>query len=310
MTGWGSNLLATGVIVIAGLTFGRQVVEWWGVEPTVAPPPAAGVALDVGRHGAAHCVRLGDFPFLLERRLLTGDKQAVLAELRSGCRRRLAEADIKAAAAAPGPAQRRMLAGLTGLQPVEEVGRTAVIYELADGPAPLAVGVVLAGASQPNFVPPAGRIDDTPRPAGVVCWGMAVPRGPPRGAAGSSPSDWTLFIWSGEQTAASTLDPLGGWLPDAAERTLTVGGREGVVLTGFRLPGGAADWQAHFDRAARRRGMEIVLNWRPSHGVWFAGYRDADGATAHVNLFSSSPTETGGTLQWSPPSDRNGQDAN
>ena len=89
ITRWSGNLLATAVIVILGLTFGRQIVTWWrGDEPPAAMvDPAASPHLDqLTDPQTPLLLTFGDMPYTFDRRVVSGDQSMALAELRRQCR--------------------------------------------------------------------------------------------------------------------------------------------------------------------------------------------------------------------------------
>jgi hypothetical protein len=118
MGGWTANLLATGIVVIAGLGLCRQVLVWWN-ETT---PPSAGAT------DAATQNRLNPELLPAELRLWTthgpmeiaqvyGNRDVVLVELRRKCQ----SFDVgKSNLAEVGPGERRFLERLAKLAPVDQ----------------------------------------------------------------------------------------------------------------------------------------------------------------------------------------------
>src|SRR5262245_33891510 len=119
VSGWAANLLASGLILVAGLALGRQVLEWWQADRAATDAKGTSQTADsgdVGNPGAAHRLELGKLPFVLRREALTGDKAAAFAALRDAGLRVVSESARPLGRA--GPAERRMLSHLEGQKPV------------------------------------------------------------------------------------------------------------------------------------------------------------------------------------------------
>ena len=115
--GWTANLLATAIVVVAGLGLGRQILVWWN---EVSPPPAAalehtdqGLSLDV----LPADLRLWTTRGPVEISRVHGDRQVVLREMIRKC---LSFDAGKVTLAEPGPGERRFLERLAKLAPVEQ----------------------------------------------------------------------------------------------------------------------------------------------------------------------------------------------
>ncbi|MEO8496369.1 MAG: hypothetical protein ABI614_14975, partial [Planctomycetota bacterium] len=84
-----TNLLVTGVILIVGIAFAREVIGWWRSDSTSGElSPLAAV---VGDHVPAasadrQLLEFGDFPFVLDRQEFVGDVTQALGQLRATCR--------------------------------------------------------------------------------------------------------------------------------------------------------------------------------------------------------------------------------
>ncbi len=89
VSGWTSNFLATGIVLVAAVGVGRQLVMWWGVEPAdaVAPEPAAmsnpGVLSEAGEQPFQLTFGAG---YSLRRIELAGDLAAATRRLQAECR--------------------------------------------------------------------------------------------------------------------------------------------------------------------------------------------------------------------------------
>jgi hypothetical protein len=115
--GWTANLLATAIVVVAGLGLGRQILVWWN---EVSPPPAAllahldkGLTLDV----LPADLRLWTTRGPVEIARVHGDRQVVLREMIRKC---LSFDAGEVTLTEPGPGERHFLERLAKLAPVEQ----------------------------------------------------------------------------------------------------------------------------------------------------------------------------------------------
>src|ERR1700676_4097418 len=88
MTSRTTDLIAIGLIVVASLTLGRQVRDWWR-----APPPAVGAteeavgappAWEDGRQPIS--LEFGDLPLAMTRQGVEGDGKSIIDALIRHCR--------------------------------------------------------------------------------------------------------------------------------------------------------------------------------------------------------------------------------
>jgi hypothetical protein len=182
ISGWTANLLATAIVLVAGLAIGRQVIGWWregeiagrsGIASRADGPSAANdgtrsvpTTLNGGTQGVPALpdeLRLSSARGPLEIVHFTGDRFAALARLRNACKS-LAERHDQPAldpelVLAPdrGPGEARFLARLAIGRPVEQTED----LDLYQPPGELAM--VVAASRGP------GRR--------IAAWGFALPTG-------------------------------------------------------------------------------------------------------------------------------------
>ncbi|MCY2993264.1 MAG: hypothetical protein NTY19_36095 [Planctomycetota bacterium] len=137
---WTSNLLVTGIVLVAVLTFGRQFTSWWtspsGVDNLRL---GQGIAMPIlGQEQALQILDVGDGPLALGRRTVTGNRAAVLMALRQACR--AAATAGPRTARVPGPREVSMLRRTAELPPVEQAPGQWKLYQL-EGPLPMVVVV-------------------------------------------------------------------------------------------------------------------------------------------------------------------------
>jgi hypothetical protein len=265
-------LLATAIVVAAGLTFGRQALVWWRGEASPAEPLV--VTSRLGQ-ASPHRLAFGDVPLVFEREVMTGDRPAVLERLAARCRA-IAESRPQVAWP-PGPAERNMLRRIPQQRPVLETNGFRV-YQL-ERPLPMATGVAELPAEDGSG--PRDR---------VVCWGLAMPIGKGESAPQDHKPDkqgWTLFTWSAGSGLRASRVPLPD-LPPRARRTMLLSADDGSALLAFRVEGEPRDVmndiRNHFTGEASGDDWTMVTPWSASRDAWHARFRSAEGDAVDVQL--------------------------
>jgi hypothetical protein len=116
--GWTANLLATAIVVVAGLGLGRQVLVWWN-ETTLPSAAATDAAAEkrLSPDVLPADLRLWTTRGPIEIARVYGDRDAVLTEMRHKCQ----SLDVgQSNPAEMGPGERRFLERLAKLAPVEQ----------------------------------------------------------------------------------------------------------------------------------------------------------------------------------------------
>lgn len=264
-----NKTLVTGMILVAGLAVGRQLVEWW------RPAPEFGTRTDAedgfGDPQRAHEIEFLASGWRLQRQAVAGDQQAARRELTRSCRKVLAESGRGQLGQKVTP---RLAAVLAKVKPVEEQPGRWRLYELDQG-LPLVLGIAPGGDRQASERAPAAEVSVAPAAGDVVTWGIAIPAGP-------------------EGWAAYTLTP-GGWRrdgglgrvppPPGAEPLLAVEAAEGGAITTFRGRLEEQGWKAFYDEWFRREGWTATTPWRKDGAAWRAEFRkQADDRQLHGHL--------------------------
>lgn len=168
ISAWTTRLLLSAIVVLAGWGFGRQITEWWSVDPAGVPSggPARGIADEISA-GEPPLV-LSDQHWVMTWQGAAPSRDEALARLRARCQSLVADAPFPAEP--PGPAEQRLLALLAESVPVaEEPGRWGLYQK--DGPLALVVGT-RSLAIPDGTAPTAGPLHRR-----VVVWGLAIPHG-------------------------------------------------------------------------------------------------------------------------------------
>lgn len=256
------DLIAIGLVLLAGLTVARRVLVWWKTDPgdLVADQQTA-FARDalapwgIGPGGAS--LEFGAIPFHLRRVVLRGTLAEARAQLQA-IAREAARTWVAKPAPLPsdGPELReeQLLARLAAVEPVERGPDGQWSLYRIEGPLEMVAAVA---PGQPDAAE-----------ARVVCWGLALPVEedawrllvvtPPRGSTGAS--------------AAPALP-----LPPECRLELSLSDELGGGWAMFSGPGPAESWQVHFDRLAESRGWERLRPWSEGNPTRSAAWVESGG---------------------------------
>ncbi|MCA9119657.1 MAG: hypothetical protein H6822_13405 [Planctomycetaceae bacterium] len=262
-----TNVMVSGLILIVGITFGREIIGWWrgDVETSNASP----TALVVGEHGpteaASHqLLEFGDFPFTLNREEFTGSVSAAAERLRVTSRQSIDSA--RPLSGVVGDAERRMLDAARKVRPVAEVANVWSMHEIAR-PLPMIVGVR-------SFETQVATVEQR-----VVSWGMAVPE---RTNDGDEPMRWTLFTYSATEAIPSPPESLRWSMPPGGRRTLSIRSERGDAVAGFAGTGTVQSWTEYYDEMFTNLGAEPDSAWQICAGSWRRRFAENESDTIDV----------------------------
>ncbi len=279
---WSGNLLATCVIVILGLTFGKQVLHWWHGDPPVVAIETNDLTTDlhgIGDPQRSHLLAFGDLPLTLDRTVFEGDEAAAMDQLRANCKRVAIASAAKRQKAIPASAN--LLRRLEEYEPVEQGEGWRIVQNA--GPVITVVALQMAANEPPEEVASASQ-----RAASVLSWAVGL-RGPTTTTETASPPDrWTLFTCSGQSTTVDS--DLGTSLPIPPEcrRTMSVGVSKGGALVGFSGRGTATTSMQFYDRSLAGRGWKQVRTWQRIGGGWHARFQKVNSATCDIQITDNS----------------------
>jgi hypothetical protein len=287
------NLLASAIVVAAGLTFGRQVLLWWNGASSPPPPPSL-VAPLLGDEARPHLLEFGDYPFVLQREVLAGDRRAALDRLLARCSTFAEQGTSAEQAAGPaGPAELAMLRRIEGRPPVAS-GKGWKLYEL-ERPLPLVAAT--AETPAPDGSGPRRR---------VVSWGLALPAAESGQADGlpAAIESWTLFAWSASAAVKTEPRPTPP-LPKGARQTVRLSAEDGSALVAFRGGGAPRDaidfYNDYFARTSPQEHQSHTSAWRETDGVWHARFAPTGGDTIDIQLAPGGDGVLSGVLTIVPP---------
>jgi len=270
-----TNLLATGVILIGGLTFGRQVIHWWSAdEPKTVDITKQIIGdADPTRNPLNHVLQFGNSQTEMLCESTVGPVEEVLEILRRKTRQVVTKAKPKSDL--PGPAVSRWLSRVSEKDLVDSKDGQWQIYQQAH-PVPIVVGV--------RFLQEKHASSSDHKVAGldrrVVCWSLAFPRG---SVGDSDAIKWSLFTFvDGHGTPASERFSIP--LPSEFTRTVSVGNERESSLVGFRGDQDAEVAIRHFDELAAERKWTERNDWQHTKRNWRCCYTTPDKQTIHVTL--------------------------
>lgn len=284
-----SNLLASGLVIVAAIGLLRYAAPWWNQEE----PPSSKqyVAQTVGEnveieHPLGVLSGFGDLAYSLRQAKYVGDVEGVRRRLRQLCRQ--AAATVPESKRKVGPAEKQMLRHLGSTDPVDEEAGNWRMYETL-GPAPIVAVVPWRLAKSP-------AADSTAATAqGVLSWGIAVP---------GAHSEWILFIYPGsgnELPEIPGVPPIE--LPADTTRTMSLSGENGGALLAFDGSADVTACRRHFDRWASSTQTPVIAPWRKIGRQWIARFGDEQVGWIDVHLFAGGDRLTGGLLSISHASD-------
>lgn len=248
---WTTNCLASALIVVAGLGFGRQVLFWWAEDN---PPHTARLGADLfADPSATHDVEFGNQAWTMSRRSMQGDWKRSLAELRTETASRTGQAPLPVDPV--GPAERALLERLHLETPVMEERGAWKLYML-ETPFPMVVGVreVLSGTNTPP------RDELAASPLRVVTWGLGIP---------AAEDEWTLYTFAATEPCHDRFSGLAcPDLPPGATRTLAVRVAGGGAAVCFEGRGEVDVWKGFFEQWFRDHGW-TVGPWRQNGSSWY-----------------------------------------
>lgn len=261
-----TNVLVTGIILIVGIAFGREVISWWRHDPgSHRPSPiAAVVGTENSLTAAGHTLlEFGDFPFVLDREDVVGDLAIVLTRLRESSHRALASPQPLASQVSP--AEQRMLKAANRLTPIEEQDGDWSIYQI-EAPLPMVVAVQ---HSKSNVA----TVDQR-----VVSWGIAVPVAT---RAGEQQHEWTLFTYSSDSTADDTSQTSTWQTPPGGHRTLSLRTTQGGNIVSYTGITTVDTWTDFYDELFAKS-SSTDQQWRVDFGTWRCRFETDDSRTVDV----------------------------
>ena len=253
--GWGTKTIFTGIILLIGVTFGRQVLIWWGHQgaPELGTSQS-GQAVSGGELAKPFLpqwIQFGESPISVQTQRLRGDRQQVLKRLLDSAKQVLAAADpLKAKL---GPSEKRLLRWITKKKPVAKAA-DGLLFQ-SEGPMPMVVAV------RPN------KEKSIAAQFRVVSWGLGLP-------AASDAAEWMLYTYSAHQRRSPIV---GKNLPElprptGSRKILALQASSGSGLFVLAGPGTLDSWKDQIQSHMGQRDWQRKDEWRQLGGVWLAQF--------------------------------------
>jgi hypothetical protein len=288
------NLLLTAVIVILGLTFGKQVLIWWRGEPAVVSAPTSNLdsPLDgLADPGLPHQLAFGDMSLTFNRSVFEGAEEAALARLRDECRRLVLDFDDRTQTLIP--IDEDVLRRLAAYESVER----GEGWRMVQHGGPVITVVALRTAANTTS---AGAGEASQKAESVVSWGLGLRAPETATEEAASSIRWTLFTCSGaDQRVASDLN-LSSPIPPGSRRTLAMQVKGGGALIGFAGQGTAASSKEFFDRSFQEKGWSRARAWTRIGDNWHARFQEREAGTCDVQIRDDTDRGTSGILTIRP----------
>lgn len=295
-----SDLLAIAIVVVASLTLGRQVLEWWHAEPPAAMDlgPMENVGTEWGSHAQPVLLNFGDSPVSLTRQVfLDSSSQTALEAVRQRCQ----EALIKSGSphTSIDAAERDQLLELSKLTPDMEQPGDWGLYTLGSGLATV-VGVK-------NFPAAAGKTDRTSPPESqrVLCWGLVFP-----GVDRDSWIAWTFVrrtdpVSSRPGVSPDNFDLNQVSLPAGSYRTVVMQETGQGGLLGFQGEDVDNGWQRHFTQWFEGHGWKPAGGGKSPGAGWTGRFArrepgNESDSTIDVQFHPQAKGPVAGLIHWMP----------
>ncbi len=287
-TAWATNLLASGIILIAGVTFGRQAIQWMSADPLGTgdlSKPVVGRAQPNFEH-LTHALQFGDSDLEASCERLSGPAEDVVKRLHVRTREIVRSTDPLDEL--PGPGVARWLKKVSQEDLVEsEPGKWQIYAQQM--PLPVVIGVRIAAS--PGT--PARDLQVAVGRRRVVCWSLAFPKGP---VADNGTTQWSLFTFvRGRETP--NADRLGIALPEGFQRTMSVGSGESSLI-GFRGGGTPRDVMEHFDAVAVKQDWQRRGSWQSGQQNWRCCFTTREEQTLHVTFSQDGDLVINGMIMF------------
>ncbi|HSG71196.1 MAG TPA: hypothetical protein VLA12_12315 [Planctomycetaceae bacterium] len=287
-----TDLVAVGILLIAGLSMGGSVIRWWNTEPEDLTlqssqafvdrliPPDWESGLPVG-------IAVGNSTLGMERAELSGPREEIEQMLSEEILTRCERATIPNAP--PDERETRMLESLETVKPVRTIPEGVRVY-LKDGPLIWCVG--LKSSSSGGQSPNQSDVSDSR----VVCWGFAFP-------SGFDSARWSVWLmWPGGDRQNSSEYDWRGVLPDSSVCSLALTSPHGHVLLAFTGTGSHSVWSKELESRFREREFVLENVWKSgSNGLTgrFISRRNGSERVAFVQVSVSIDNQFRGLIQIS-----------
>lgn len=231
------DLLVVAFLVTVGLSVGRQLIDWWRIDPSAVTPDLSSlnpVELDWSRTPVT--LQFGDAATALQRIPFVGNRKQLDAELT-----RIGQSivtTVEVTSSRMEDTEKDWLAVLREAPPVFWDSTRGNVYRRHE---PLPSFVATRFVEPQRVVKPQTAIattDDEPTTQRIVGWGLAFP---------TSPGDWTIYVFHPD-SAASTSSPHETLLtaPEGSRNVTHIQGADGCQWRVIQGRGELSGWVQQF----------------------------------------------------------------
>jgi hypothetical protein len=265
-----TDLVAVGILLIAGLSMGGSVIRWWNSDPEDLTRQATQGVVDRllppdWEAGFPVGIAVGNSSVGMERSELAGPR----AEIEQALIEQVTARSIAAATpdSPPDPRETRLVTSLAGQTPHRMTPAGVRVY-LTDGPLVWCVGVKPVPTDHPT------QNEADVSPPRVVCWGIAFP-------SGFELNRWSVWLmWPGGDQQTLPESDWRGVLPDSSACSLALSSPRGHILLAFSGTGSRESWANQVESRFRERGFVLENNWHSGpnglSGRFVARHADAE----------------------------------
>jgi hypothetical protein len=314
---WASNLFVSGIVVLVGLTFGREVMEAWrssspesagaspvgtgqrgsAAVPSISAPANSGAnfGASVGLGAGSGVVGEGDelwfnnLPLAVGHGGTTGTLQEVLAKVVAACEQAAERslADRGTWERQPGDAERRLLKQLDAAtargQRATPAGTFTVFERQRPVPLVTVVGEPIADAREPIAD---GANETMVERRRVLAWGMMLPdawnddedKPEATPAKSGNRAKWTWFTWRPKVGEAAAKGPLSGPQVPGGRCVMRIVSADGSERWAFTGVGSPDAWRAGFERWFSERGWKPLASARSGNSPASGVWRSVGGS--------------------------------
>ncbi|MFN0054423.1 MAG: hypothetical protein ACKV0T_19785 [Planctomycetales bacterium] len=275
-----TDLVVIGVVLIAALVLGREVIDWWHATPPDTQFPIAVSEADWNAPGLPLTLEFGEAPLAVVRQVVAGDRAEATAALVRLCRSAVESSETPLTA--DRSAQQALVDLTQGREPVASEAGVWDVYAMEDR-----LGLVMG----------VRRIDDADGGAlRLICWGLTMPVG--------EHATCVYLFQSQRGSAAGSAEAAELPLPPGSHRNLSLRDERGGGLTGFSGSGVPSEWMDFFDTELPRSGWKNRDGWRGSGATWIATFWQSSGeARVELQLTGDGSGGLAGMLTLSTSSD-------
>lgn len=276
---WTTRGIVSGIILVASLAFGRQVLYWWSEEGDQDAGQARLQAVGgLGDLNQEHFLQFGESPWCMSRRPVAGSEKHLLGVLRARCAELTTSSPLPEGP--PAPAEERLLQRLSSQSPVQEQLGQWRLYEL-QAAFPMVVGVRPIAAL--TSTQPSERVANPGYR--VVTWAIAVPAGP---------NAWTAYtFYAAHPGTGGNAGPSDLPVPPGTRRTLLIQAADGGAVASFRGPNHPDAWRRFYNAWLEGHGWKVLGGWYERGSSW--------------SIRCSSPTEPASLLDVQLAADSSGE---